>query len=477
MKRLVVIALLISVMAGAIFAQAVPGGLESPQSAATQGRFRSAADDFIRPDSYTSAKVNNWFAMTSYGTNNMAQLGFATKISSLYLAAYYGGNFWNMNGYDYFEVKDTWVDGQDKNITAYDNIPALSAATNRFALLFGVADMGFRLTFASTYRSFSESEFFVITGGPTAYKSYDAATGALSPQLAWSMSKDLTEKKGIKPYLTFGVNFNKNYTKSEAYLMDGTTDTAGLRVYNSANNLEIPVTAGLGGFNFYNEDGFKGVLDLDYVLTIRNYDNEYSYQDGTGKYRTSNFSGLNTNGNLTENSYTQNEITPSIAGSWSKENLGLKFKLNLPVTIRNESSTAFKVKDNTGALWKDGDSSETFYFGFSPNLRLAAQWKVASRLTINAGGRLTVNALGSTTVDNKVYVTDDEDKDSAYTRVTKVFGATSNQLTAGVTLNATDNLTFEASCGIGTGTGANNISIFKDDGALNFTSLLVSLKF
>jgi hypothetical protein len=53
-------------------------------------------------------------------------------------------------------------------------------------------------------------------------------------------------------------------------------------------------------------------------------------------------------------------------------------------------------------------------------------------------------------------------------------------LTAGVTFNPTDNLAFEAACGIGNN---NNINVFaigrtgEDNGLFNFGSILVSLKF
>ena len=60
--------LLLIAAAGGLWAQNLPGSIfSSPQSDASQGRMRSNADDFIRPDAYTNVKFDKWFGMTSYG--------------------------------------------------------------------------------------------------------------------------------------------------------------------------------------------------------------------------------------------------------------------------------------------------------------------------------------------------------------------------------------------------------------------------
>ena len=65
MKKLIVILVLITIIAGSVYAQSV-GGWESPQSIATQGRIRSDADNFIRPDGYAGVNFDGWYAMTSF---------------------------------------------------------------------------------------------------------------------------------------------------------------------------------------------------------------------------------------------------------------------------------------------------------------------------------------------------------------------------------------------------------------------------
>jgi hypothetical protein len=496
-------ALLLSVVvAGGLWAQTAPHDfVTSPQSTASEGRYRSDADNFIRTDSWSGVRFNTFYAYTSFYTGpstdpraaNRAALGYATKFGDAYVAAYYSGNFWSgTTGFTYTE-RDLPFNGSDKTFPVYSATPAFSTGTipdNRVALLLGVADMGFRLSYAWTHEAFKKDDIAApatipnpnydptdpdspetITGNAF-YKSYEMDYGVISPQIEWGMAKALTEKNGIQPKVTLNLNFFRNYKKVDQYNpADGTS--YGEAIANSQNYFNPHLIVGVGGFHFYNQNGFRATVDLDYELNLRLYDNEYSYFDGT-TYKTDKIAGLYTGGDaLSENSYIRNLVTPSLAGQWSGGNLALRFKLNLPLQFTDEEATAMTLND--GKPEQNGTASKTSAFVFSPNLRLATQWRaIPNKLHLYAGARLNLGNITHTTVESSTYSGGTEDDNSSAKRVSDEFANTSNALKLGVTFLPTENLIFEAACGVGTN---NSLSVFDPAGLLNFTTLLVSLKF
>ena len=491
--------LLSTVMIGGLWSQGldVPGGWVSPQNQATSGRYRSAADDFIRPDSYTSAKVENWFAFTSFAINTSfpgANIGYAKKLEKVYIAAYYGGTFWsNLFNDNYAEQNvAAFAGGTNKTVPVYSSatgvLPTLSTTNipnNRFAILFGAADMGFRLSLKTNHDSFKKNDFATYeTTGDTytgRYKSYETERGFITPQLAWSMAKNLSDN-GVKPYATLDLGFVRDYTKSVAY--DGTTkDTTGDNVTNSQNYFEPILMFGLGGYTFFRKSGFSATADLDNTLTLRAYDNEVRYGSGTvaSPYKTVSIKGTWDGTTAMERTYVQDVISPSLAGSWSGGPLALKFKFNLPVTLRGEEQT--RVTPNaSGKLEKSSYDDTVSYIGFAPNLRLAAQWKcLPNRLTLNAGARIDLGGtLSRTTTEGDSYSGGNKQPNSSRTTIVDTKGSTGNQLYLGVTFTPTENLFFEATCGGTAGAmDSNNIKVFSNgnDGLFSFGGILVGLKF
>jgi len=462
MKKLLVFTALILVSAAVVFSQnqvtssspAMPGLTSSPQFSATQGMFRSAADNFIRPDYFTAVTFDKFYTMMSFADTLKAQLGYAGKIGNLYISAAYSGSFLaNYTPLDYTEQDYAAWPGGSKKVPVYDfnsTAPFVSGTPeNRIALLLGAADMGFRLTFSSVgheYIGLKDN----FAAGTIPFKSYEAERGTISPQIAWAMAKDLTEN-GIRPYALLDLDFVRNYIKSES--ADGT----GVDVRYSLNHFDPKLTLGLGGYTFYKSDGgFVLLADFEYALALKFYENEYSYTDGGGNNKISKINGLNINGALTENAYNGHRITPALVGRWSGGPLALRFRLNLPVILYGEESTSMT---DTGGDLASGDKTSAFFIGFFPNLRLAAQWKIVPKLTLNIGGLISFG-VSRTTTDISVR---------------EGYGNTNNALTIGFTFLPTDNLTFEVSGGIGTN---NAINVFDDDnGLLSFTKLLVGVKF
>ncbi|MDR2574955.1 MAG: hypothetical protein LBC52_00765 [Treponema sp.] len=476
MKKLFIFMALILITTAVVFAQnqvtsgsiAMPGSPNwaSPQFTATQGMFRDAADNFIRPDYYSAVTFDKFFAMTSFASTNRVQLGYAGKIGNLYIGAAYGGSFWA--GYtqlNYTEQEYGAWPGGSKKVPVYGFAPdnpfnGSGDTENRIAVLLGTADMGFRFTFSSVNHELISIKDSVLGGAVGPVKSYEAERGSITPQIAWAMAKDLTEN-GIRPYVLLDLGFVRRYIKGEAA-------GGGVYVANSENHFDPKLTLGLGGYTLYKSDGgFALLADLEYVLALRFYENEYTYMDG-GDSKISTIKGLNSAAGLTENTYNGHRITTALVGRWSGGPLGLRFRLNLPVTLIGEESTDMTVN---GSDLDSGEKRTTSSIDFAPYLQLAAQWKIVPKLTLNAGGRITLTAVGQTTIDTDYKTT----PATSTKEIKEVYGNTTNNLTIGFTFLPTDNLTFEASTGIGAN---NSINVFDAaNGLLSFTSLLVELRF
>jgi hypothetical protein len=479
-----VLSLLLSMtIAMGAWAQNLPNGIwTSPQSSTTEGRFRSNADDFIRPDSYTGVKFNKWFGIVSFlndaAMGPIATAGFATKAGNVYIGTFYSGNMWSnapINNYTE-EVPNTIPKGgvADKTYSVYPLSPSAGSSSNpvnNAAILIGVADMGFRLTYRTNYQSFKESD---IVFSDQLYKNWQVEWGYIAPQIAWAMAKDLT-KNGIRPYLAIDLIFTSDYEKRETSGSDSNGNT-GEETIRSLNHYDPSLSVGLGGYTFYNQDGFKASADFDYVLTLNIYDNEYSYAED-GKYKTGKIKGTFSPGSFkyNERSSMSNSFTPSFSGSWSKDALALKFKFNMPLTFSTDEQNGMDL-DNSNKLVYHLDSNSTSTFTFRPDLRLAMQYKIIpNRLTLNAGAKIQATAIKLETVNKENYeygvkkASKKEHKDA-------VNGSFASQFSIGPTFNFTENAWIEATTGVKEIAG-DSFDVFASGGLFSFGSILVALKF
>jgi len=480
------IALLFVIASSYTWAQNLPGGIwTSPQSAATEGRYRSNADDFIRPDTHSGVKFNKWFGLVAFITdenyNPLASVGFATKVNDLYIGAFYNGNFWAGTPANNYTERQFTAGNEpaggvaNKTYDVYNSINVASQSVNNFALLFGFNDMGLRLAIRASHLLFNQSN--VVTGDQL-YGSYLAENGYIIPQIAWAVSKDMVSGKGIRPYITVDLMFDRSYLKTETKGEDAGGIT-GERIGRSANVLSPALGLGLGGYHFYNQDGFRATLDVDYTLSINIYDNEYSYIEN-GQYKTGKFAGTFNPGSFpyVERSYFTTTLTPSVAGSWSKERLALRFKLNLPLTLTVEEASTMAV--NGSDLIKNGNSDTTTTFTFRPDIRLAMQYKlIPDRLTLNVGARIQASALTLVTVDHDYYNASGEKVTPLTTKIHQdSFGSSvASRFHIGPTFYFTENAWVESNTGVTNAYGDNAIDIFAAGGLFSFGSILVCLKF
>jgi len=483
---LLFIALLFVIASSYTWAQNLPGGIwASPQSDATEGRYRSNADDFIRPDTHSNLKFEKWFGMVAFKAdenhNPKASIGFAGKASGLYIGAFYSGNFWAgtpANNYTerQFTEGNEPAGGAANNVyNVYNNINVVSQSDNNIALLLGFADMGLRLTYRTNHLLFSQSG--IVTGNQL-YNNYYAENGYIAPQIAWAVSKDMVSGKGIRPYVTIELFFDRSYLRTETAGQDADGIT-GVKIGRSANVFSPAIGLGLGGFHFFNQDGFRATLDLDYTFTTSIYDNEYSYIEN-GQYKTGKIGGTYNPGSFpyVERSYFTNTLTPSIAGSWSKEKLALRFKLNIPLTLAIDEASTMAV--NGSDLIRNGNSDTTTTFTIRPDIRLALQYKlIPDRLTLNAGARIQASALTLETVDHDFYNADGQKLPSYTTKIHRdSFGSSiASRFHIGPTFFFTENAWVEANTGVSNAYGDNAIEIFAAGGLFSFGSILVCLKF
>jgi len=484
--------LLLSIIAAAgAWAQNLPADLwTSPQSRTTEGRYRSNTDDYIRPDSYAGVKFNKWFGMTSFlwdDTYSMvATAGFATRIKQVYVGAFYSGNMWaNAPVNNYSEEIPATVPAGGRPNQAYDvystvNVGGITNPVNNASVLIGVADMGFRITYRTNHQSFDESGIVI---GNQLYKDYQAARGYIAPQIAWAMAKDLI-KNGIRPYATVDLVFDRDYLRMETSGPDS-AGFSGKNIGRSLNHFDPSIGLGLGGYTFYNKDGFKASADFDYVLTFNIYDNDYSYADpNTGKYKTGTIKGTYSPGSnpYLEQSFVSNLLTPSLSGSWSQDNLSLKFKVNLPLTFISKDQNSMAPNDS-GNLVYNGASNSIFTFTFRPDLRLAMQYKaIPNRLILNAGARIQATALTLETNEQATYTMGKKVASRVVHNDSTINIGSGTQFVSrfhlGPTVYLTDNFWVEATTGVSNAYGnEGTIDVFGSGGLFSFGSILVALKF
>jgi len=474
MKKIFGLAAVLTIAAAGLWAQAAGHQadadeiLTSPQYRATQGSFHSAADDFIRPDTYVNTGMDRHFTYISYDTWDMASFGYATQLGSVYLAAYYGGNFWS--GVTSFNATERYMSGWPgggKDVPVYDRLPELNYSTNtsRFAALIGFANMGIRLQYGTTWQSFNSAKDFAVIGGKY-YKSAETSIGVISPQIDWSMTKPFLPG-GIQPAASLALNIARDNLRFEEI-----SSASGEQVSRSANYINPVLYLALGGYTFYNKNNFKWSADFDYQLDLYLYANDYSYLD-SGSYKIKRVKGLNTGTAISEDSFISNRIRPMLSGSWSGGPLALKARLNLPMTFIGAEKTPLRINAD-GSLDRHGTYTKDTLFTFTPSVELGVQWKIFSdKLFINAGGKVeTTLTLGNQLTTN--YDAGAQEPNSNTRTAKNSFGNSSTALTAGLTFNPTANISLDASCGI---EGDNSIDVFKDGGLFNFTRILVSVKF
>jgi hypothetical protein len=238
--------------------------------------------------------------------------------------------------------------------------------------------------------------------------------GIISPQLAFGMARNLTENNGVRPWLTVDLIFDNDFNKSQLYVLDGTNWVDGaMTINNSDNSMRTDIALGLGGFAFANNNGWRTSADIDYLLQITSWNNEYNYNstDTTSPLKVASYAGRNAGGGFAELGRNDHRIRPSIWTAWNGENLRLRGRFELPLNFSNRTSTAKVIDYNTsgqsadGALRNEGLDSSTFIFSIVPAFYIAAQWQIGSKFFLNMGGLISTTAITYTKATAETYGT------------------------------------------------------------------------
>jgi hypothetical protein len=469
------------VVVNGLWAQTPPYSVEQSLSLRSTGLILGDVDKYIMPDAYMDVDFNNWFAWTSFDV--LPTLGIATRFYGIYLGAYFRGSFFRGTAeFDHTRQSDPGILGGITiwNFTDHpeDSILKSEGPNNRIGILIGVADMGFGLSFGSTFQGFNQADIAV---GGDYFKSYEVGYGYLSPQLSWGIAKDL-HPRGIRPYLTVDLNFVRNYNKYNQYTSAAGTDTNGEQLDFSENYFAPEITLGLGGFNFVQKEGINVFVDLEYQFYTEIYDNEYSYLDSAStKYKTSSIKGYWDGTTPTELSLMRNTFTPSFGSSVNIGGLEVKVGLYLPFYIYNLETIKYDDPSSTvdNKLVKTS-MERIFAFGLQPYFAFGVRLGlIPNTLTLNAGGKIGLSAVRVTTTESEQY---DPDgwliPDTAKTKTETAFLDSNNlanvtaALSVGITLNLSKNVWLEAS------TSANTtIFIFSNDNIKYVCNILIGLRF
>ncbi|MCL2139455.1 MAG: hypothetical protein FWH41_08000 [Treponema sp.] len=512
-------ALVLALFAGKIYA--APGfNTSSPQSDVTLGIFESDADYFMSVRNYANMDFTKWWGSVSYKyqgdtsleSSQLAQLGFAARFGNVYAGLAYRGNGWLQFGkigrtndhiYNYSKQK---AYGKTWKVFSSDPYPLSgdSLLRNEAAVLIGLADMGFKLYYASNYQTNKQTDFAIgnSIADFTFIKSLLQEKGHINPGLTWGMTRDLIPGIGIKPQVNIDLDFNRENEKRELFVSSNpdpndpsTIDfsTPGMRIYSMNNYFAPGIDLGLGGITFTKVNDFSLGFDVDYGIKVYFYNNEYSYSDAAGRYHIKKIRGgwVYNESQFADKTEIINSLFPAIAASWSGERLALTGKLGMAMSFHTIKETFYKIKagSNDGSLEKHGEDKKNIENEYMPVFNLALQWAIVpSRLFLNAGGQLRVFKINHYLWDKHEYLDGKEDPDPTrrIIETRNALDSASTTLFLGLTFNITARLELQAALGI---TSNNDINVFDfsgfttdargrgNGGLVNFGNILMSLKF
>ena len=214
-KKLKIVAafLCFAMLLTSVFAQSNTAFAESNTAKSTAGVFKNDIDYFNNVNKYTKLEMEKWFGYTGIRRDDL-DLGYATKLGSLYLGAEYKGKLLSQNGFtDTISVSTTPIfDGPTEiaRITTtnktYDKGQLFTENTG--AVLVGFGNMGIKLSVDQSGTSDKNvSDSFSAQDTLTYYKETEntaartktveeytdivSTTGKITPKIEWGMALDL----------------------------------------------------------------------------------------------------------------------------------------------------------------------------------------------------------------------------------------------------------------------------------------------
>jgi len=479
-KVLIVAVVLFVVSAGSLFA--APVFVTSPQRQATAGQFWDDADNFIDPRGWADMEFDNWFGMVSFGSTQMARLGFASNFGGLYIALFYGGNAWNtMHS---FNRENVTFFGTPTTMRVYSSMPRFSAGdslpNNNISLLVGVADMGFRLSYRGANWSRNINEDFESRDpfSPGFFRNFREDRGSINTEFAWGMTRELLPGRGLRPHAYINVDFHRNYERFERYQ---TATSIVDQVTRSENSIDLGFTAIMGEFSIIRQDGFDFGVDLSYEFILSMFNNDFNYMVGVEQRVGSGFSGTFSSTPFLADDFEEinrhrHYLTPSFYAVWSGERMAVSAEFGLGMSFSSERTADMALVPNTDTLRNHGIERIENIFAVNPTLDVGIQWGIIpDRLFLNVGGSIGFGVVEFTNAEVVNYVDGIRDASSEITEVSRSFSEANTRLSAGFTFQMTPNIGVQAKSGIEI--DGNIVSLFRQDGFASFSEILVTLNF
>jgi len=469
-----------------LFAAIVINAYASPTGTTTNNLFVMPQDDYMSVQWYPRVGLENFFATA--GLSGAANLGFAAKAGNAYIGVSYNGHLFRQVDIGYTETKAPFNGGADKTFKTYDANELESVASlyhsgpyHNLGILIGVADMGFRLGFFSTYQLFEIKEDSAIEeAGPppvtTSIKSAKFEGGQLNPSFTWGMAKDLTPN-GIRPRVGLSLRFGVSSTEVEPYM--GAT-TRG-KLINTDNSTGIGLSFNLGGYTLKRtESGFTTSVDFTYNFSTTFYgENQYSWVNTIeNKINTEKKKGrFVDNGTnqyfITDIMDMSHTITPSLKVIWNSDRVGLGTRLDLPVSINSSGDARYSMNNYSGSSYEYQklDSTSSVGVSFDPYLYLGSQFRlVPNKFNINIGAGIDLSGIGQNEKETKDFVADTDSKE-----VDAITSGTNSYFRVGATLFLTKNVSLDAYTGVSYNRSFNFTGTWNS--LTTFGGILLSLKF
>ena len=485
-RKIVCLAAALSIFTTNLFAQAMPGFAPSATSVTTQELFLSDSDNFISPRNFNRVEFDRFFATASFVQGNRVNVGYAFNVGNLYFAlAYSGFGFANRFELTYSLVSvDDWATSGNRrggvmHFAAVPNLPGAAQPENNFGVLVGLENFGIRFALSSSRQSFSGDEtIFGPIAGATHLANWETSYGSLTPQLAFGFTEYLLDA-GIRPWITFGLEFFRDFYAFEVAPPPGATTDLGTQIQRANNYTQFDIDLGLGGFSLINGETFNFYVDLDLSFNVRSFNNDFSFVNAAGNWETNQISGTFAGGVFSERSWNRFNLMPHVGGEWLGEALSLAYNFALPITITNQSEQVRTLDGTTGNFTNIYTDESSTTVELNPVLSLGLMWALRPAITLNAGGSARLGTLGRTTTEvvHRGAPTTDDD----FETIQRIRGPNAgiNSLFLGFAWSPIENVSFEATSGVTAGNNAVNLfgigAAFP--GLFTFTTIGVNVRF
>ena len=511
MKKILTVLLVLAVTGGTAFAQFGPdwtnfnasgdlnlpvGILGAPSSVVTEGIWAGQWHNIMSPSAHSGVSFENWTGFAAFGegdapgTTNRFAMAYATRIGGMYLAAYLGGTgFGLFRNLSFTEFRsNSWTSDPDnwRTFREYDMPNFNTGTNNRIAVLIGIADMGFRLSYGTTVNSFSSSNVYDLMGYGEYLADVSAALGVRQIELMWAMSRNLLDI-GLRPTAGIRLNFARNFSEFNEFEYDGSR--VGNIIAHSANFIQPEIELNSGWVNFFTTDsGWLLRADLQYELAFRMFNNDFTIYDTYGNPSgTRSISGIHYldvfgpgNDIFYEMSWMRHRIRPRVQLNWTGETVALSTRLVLDNWITSSSQDERSWNDYYDGITSNfGTNESTFRFQFQPSLEFAVRWfALPNRLTLQAGARYDFGSITRETVETTPLDSyGNSIANGTFTTTSIDFSQASTRFRVGATFHFNENFALDAATSVQNGANVNFFPTTGNNGLMHFTSVMGVLTF